>query len=657
MLYKSELQDVPSLPFPEIKRGKDYRGRHKYAVAASVVTLPHSGEVLIVDVFNWADRKFRLRFAANHENYLVAEYGLNEWSKKNPINLIDIYCASERSEDARIVREFLKPAYSSSCSSALSSVSDFIREYNAERRSRAAASKEALMEKHFAMYPNYPKNLRDYCDANVFDSYYLFISKIQPNGKRDARCSHCGKKFRIAKELKHNTATVCPKCGKPVICKGLWVRGTITEKAKVCIAANVDQQLLLRWVNVERTYSFPNYERSYCVDTYAYNLYLKSGKVYFYKLVPKPYIVGLEWYRGRLGDQCYDEAYIYADNLAEVVGNRYYKVDLQYGLSGKHPPFDFNALLNNLKNEPVAEYLFKMGLTRLASELHNFRYIPDDVSFKDLFGVGKEYVPMFREMNVSLNEVKVIKAAKCWVTADMVAQWRSLNLEHWRLNDVRELLMKMSFTRFLNYMTKQKNSLKKTGTHCLQLWLDYIRMSEALDIDLSSKSVLLPKNIKEAHDQLLEGYNAVQQAARAEQDRQAAVREMERNRIKAEKYKKACSDLYERMTFGGYSENGLTVVLPLQLEDLLREGQSLGHCVGRCGYDTNTINGISCIIFIRKEDAPETPFYTMEYDLKYKKIRQLYGKGNKAATPIVRAFAQSYVNQIEPRVQKEGKSA
>lgn len=657
MLYKSELQNVPFLPFPKIRRGKTCREPHRYAVAASLVNLPRSGKVIVVDVFTWEDKQFRMRFATDRDHYLVAEYALNEWSQKNPSNQIDIYSASERDEDAKMVREFLKAKYSYGYSSVLSQVSEFIQERNRERRWRAAGSKELLMKEHFAMYPDYPENLKDYCDVNVFDTYYLFISKIQSHGKRDARCSHCGKKFRIAKELKHNTETVCPKCGKPVTCKGLWVNGAITEKAKVCITANVEQQLLLRWVNVERTYSFPKYERSYRLDTYAYNLYLKSGKVYFYKLVSKPYMAGLDWNRGRLGDQCYDEAHIYADNLSEVFGNRYYNVDLQTGLSGKHLPFNFNALLNNLKNEPVSEYLFKMGLTRLASELHLFRYIPDDVSFKDLFGVGKEYVPMFRQMNVDLHEVKVVRMAKCWVTAEMLAQWRDLKIEQWRSDDVMKLLNRMSFTRFLNYLTKQKALLRKSGMHCLQLWLDYIHMSETLNVDLSSKSVLLPRNIKEAHDQLLDGYNAVQQAARAEQDRKWAAQEAERNKLRAENYEKALHSLYESMTFDNYTKNGLTVVLPSHLEDLLREGQSLGHCVGRCGYDTNTINGISCIIFVRKEDDPQTPFYTMEYDLKYKKIRQLYGKGNKAATPIVRAFAQSYINQIGPRVQKEEKSA
>lgn len=646
MLYKSELQNIPFLPFPKIKRGKTCRQSHQYAVAASMFNLPRSGEVLVVDVFAWEDKQFRLRFAADQENYLVAEYALNEWSKKNPSNQIDIYSSYERDEDVKMVREFLMPEYSYCCSSVLPLVSEFIQEKNRERRWKAADSKELLMRKHFTMYPDYPENLTDYCDANVFDTYYLFISKIQPHGKRDARCSHCGKKFRVAKELKHNTETVCPKCGKPVTCKGSWVNGAITEKARICIAANVDQQLLLRWVNVDRKYSFPKYERSYSLDTYAYNLYLKSGKVYFYKLVSKPYMVGLDWYRGRLGDQCFDEAYIYADNLSEVFGDRYYNVDLQAGLSGKHPPFKFNALLNNLKSEPAAEYLFKMGLTRLTSELHLFRYIPDDISFKDLFGVGKEYVPMFREMNVNLSEVKVVRMAKCWVTSEMLAQWRELDLDQWRSDDVQKLLKRISFARFLNYMTKQKALIKKTGNHCLQLWMDYIRMSENLNIDLSSKSVLLPRNIKDAHDRLLDQHNAVENE-----------KEEKANREKAQNYEKACRSLYESMTFDNYSKNGLTVVLPFHLKDLLREGQSLGHCVGRGSYDKKTINGESCIVFIRHENDPQTPFYTLEYDLKYKKIRQLYGKGNRAATPIVRAFAQSYINQIEPRIQKEEKSA
>lgn len=432
--------------------------------------------------------------------------------------------------------------------------------------------------------------------------------------------------------------------------QGYMDSGEIKEKTKICIAANVDKQLLLRWVDVVRTYEYPKYERKYNFVTYAYNLYLKGEKIYLYKLRSGFYSYGYYWWRGKLGDQCYDEAYIYANNLREVFGESYYNVDLQKGLSGRHKELEFSELLNNLKHEPVAEYLFKMGLPRLASELHKFRYVPDDTNFVDLFGVGKEYIPMFREMNVTLREVQIIKAAKCWVNQEMLLRWRALKLEYWTDSIVKEILRRVSFTRFLNYMHKQTGVIKQTGNNCVQLWRDYLHMCTGLHVDISDKSVQTPKNIKAAHDQLLEEYRVVEAQERAKKD-------MERAAALQKDYAEAINEIYSYRTMAGYKKDGLQIVLPVDVADLVREGASLGHCVGRAGYAEKTIRGESCIVFIRESTDPDKPFYTMEYDLHERRIRQLYGKGNKPATPMVRHFAEAYIKQIKVRKAQEEKTA
>lgn len=68
----------------------------------------------------------------------------------------------------------------------------------------------------------------------------------------------------------------------------------------------------------------------------AYNLHLKDGKkckTYFYKYIVTPHFYGCYgWYKGRLGDYCYDSSYVYTDNLDEVFGERYYNVNLKAGL-------------------------------------------------------------------------------------------------------------------------------------------------------------------------------------------------------------------------------------------------------------------------------------------------------------------------------------
>ena len=229
-------------------------------------------------------------------------------------------------------------------------------------------------------------------------------------------------------------------------------------------------------------------------------------------------------------------------------------------------------------------------------------------------------------------------------------RWRALKLESWKDGDVKEILNRVSFARFLNYIEKQKNIIGQTANSCVALWKDYLHMCAGLHVDISDKSVQTPKNIKVAHDQLLEEYKVVEAQERAKKD-------MERAAALQKDYAAAINEIYSYRTMADYAKNGLQIVLPVDVADLVREGASLGHCVGRAGYAERTIRGESCIVFIRESTDLDKPFYTMEYDLHDRRIRQLYGKGNKAATPAVRQFAEAYIKAIKVRKIQEEKTA
>ena len=48
------------------------------------------------------------------------------------------------------------------------------------------------------------------------------------------------------------------------------------------------------------------------------------------------------------------------------------------------------------------------------------------------------------------------------------------------------------------------------------------------------------------------------------------------------------------------------------------------------------------IFFVRKDDNPEKPYFTMEMDVSTGKIIQLYGFGDCSAPKEVRAFANAF---------------
>lgn len=639
-LYKKELAAVPPLPFPNIKRGVAFGRPNACAVTIQRLELPRSGDVLFVDVYDWTDKGPSLRFVTDGERFLTAEeFPICGWTQRDPYMMIDIYHVDEVPGDAEAVANFLNNKYRY-VSQILDLVHHFISNTRYERTQRKWKNERELREFHFRKYPELPKNLEDYCQTDVFDKYYLFFTKIQKHGKRDGFCSCCGKRFTVERGVKHNSVGVCPACGARVTLKADWFHSKIEDNAKICIAdKSANNELLLRWVEVCRTYDSPGHKRKYSFFTYAYNLYLTNGKLYFYKWLTTGFSGGYYWYRGKIGDQCDDMSYIYTDNLDEVFGDRYYNVNLKAGLAGKRSQLAFSHLLNCLKHFPVAEYLFKMGLPRLASEAAHFPNVSAKPSFSSILGVRAEYASVFRDADVSHAEVFLIRKAESWVTADMIRRFRAMNIPRHQISTCYDMLASMSFEKMVNYFTKQASVCKRTAVFCMVQWRDYCYMCRTLNIDTSSKSVRFPKNIVEAHDEL--------------SVRCTAVKNAELDPV----YRAAAECSYAKLGVQPFANNKYAIIPSWSATELVAEGTALGHCVGNGTYAKRVISGSILILFVRLAETPDKPFATLEYSIGSKSILQLYGKGNKAVSPECKRFVEGYLKNLTYGKKRKEKRA
>ena len=192
------------------------------------------------------------------------------------------------------------------------------------------------------------------------------------------------------------------------------------------------------------------------------------------------------------------------------------------------------------------------------------------------------------------------------------------------------MLEMMSFKKFLHYFEKQKQRHPKETLYRLAGWYqDYIRMSEGMQVDLSHKSVRWPKDVREAHDRILERY-----------------REKE-DKIWRENLARALEALDQGAI--EFRTKDFQIVMPTCRADFIREGQSLDHCVGRAGYFERHAKGKQMVFFIRKAEAPEVPYFTMEVDMQRIRILQLYGYHDCIAPPEVRKFANQFLRRIKPK--------
>lgn len=631
MLIKRELEQIAVQKCPDRpKKGNKY---NKYVAVVQVSRLKKSGKMLIVDVFKQMDSTLQLRFFSDGVSFLVCkEWPTEKWLKRLPGSLLDNLYADNIDADENDVKkahEILKNTQESwhYISGIKNEMDSFVRGINGKKQEQAMDRKYSKMETHFKMFPAYPDDLDEFCERNVFGYTYIFLSKIQKRKEREAVCGHCGHKFTVSKDVKPGQSGICPECNINARYRAMWTSGHREDKEKICIAHKVQDQLLIRWTNIIRTFDDAKY-KYYFYDYYR-NLYLHSPKgpviyAYDYKQVMS---WGTNWYRQKNGIVHRGKSYVYANNLREVFGDTYYHVDLEAGLknAGK---LSFVSLLNNLKNIPAAEYLFKMGMSVLAAGISKNDFI-NGTGFSKVLGISKQYLPLYRKFNVSPLEHRIIKASKSWVNESSFEKLRLLEPESTDRDDILDILETMSFERFANYFSKQKEANgKKKLQYSLTLYKDYLSMSESLKVDMSRKSVRFPRNIKEAHDLILPRFNKV------------------KHEVEDGNFKQAVEKLYQGMK--EYAKGNYCIVFPSLRSDLITEGQSLNHCVGNDSYYKNHIAGTEMIFFVRMALEPEKPYFTMEIDMRELKIMQLYGFGDRSVPPEVRKFANEFLRKLKP---------
>lgn len=101
-------------------------------------------------------------------------------------------------------------------------------------------------------------------------------------------------------------------------------------------------------------------------------------------------------------------------------------------------------------------------------------------------------------------------------------------------------------------------------------------------------------------------------------------------------------------------EAGMMIRPAESTAELVFEGKKLHHCVGT--YAKSVARGESAIFFIRRTDAPDVPFFTLEY--KDGKVAQNRGDHNRDRTPEVKGFEAAWLAHLrELRRQSERRTA
>ncbi|EJW13911.1 PcfJ domain-containing protein [Paenibacillus alvei] len=161
-----------------------------------------------------------------------------------------------------------------------------------------------------------------------------------------------------------------------------------------------------------------------------------------------------------------------------------------------------------------------------------------------------------------------------------------------------------------------------SSSTALSQYSDYIRMATEMGYERFDR---YPKFLRTYHDIVARNY-----------------------KVKLnEEEQKQWDEVCEGNTVFKYAMDGYRIFTPMKTEELVREGNVLGHCVG--SYVGKVRQGTSVIAFLRDADDIEKPLVTIE--IQGKSIIQAKAKMNNPPTREQKDFIEKFAKKFELEIK------
>ena len=517
-----------------------------------------------------------------------------------------------------------------------------------DRHNRELSHTNQMME----LVPDVPEGFDEWIhDCAMREHRYLVYDGNSKIRMREAFCTECGSHMEIDSKnvrLRMNEWGECPCCGSTVRMKTIkrWHTNEYASKFAALAQKLEDGTVLIRCFNT--SYNFE--KRS--GDLLRLNI---TKKVHRYE-VARVFINGHRWEsfeyaeykQSRKTCWCPDtgqidcgQCVLWTRNLRETLSETPYRYSGLEVLQDKEfgrqiPIFKY---LRTYEKCPKLEMIVKAGLTKLALEItrdyhwNGSNYIPTELK-----KLSKPHMRMLRNLNGGHGMIKVIRELEL-LNSDTTEDALQKFLDVFGSNNslVRRLVFaEVSLPKFTNYVMKQIGNRRKTrpdqdrASNFVHDWNDYIGWCEALGYNIRDPYVLLPPDLTKAHDRVNEEYKRMK-----DEQLRKAQEKMEKDVARLMKELSASDPMHMK-------SKKLMIMLPETVDDLKQEGQTLHHCVAN--YAERVAAGKTLILFVRKTDHPDEPYFTMEW--RDQKVIQCRGMRNCDMTPEVKAFVTAFEKKM-----------
>lgn len=685
---------LKSIPVPDVDtesiRNKAMEVKGKRGIIATQKKKVEEEETLILNVYQVSGRSKRdisllFRVFCQRDDYITLEVDCDKWRTGALLNLVcrdsgwceywwsyehlEFLSDSDAKRAENTFRKWKKDNTDCGKRPAFTMLHRYQEDIKAARLAKKHKKETDVVDFHMDKFGDIPDDYQQWTEKVLFeeDNYMFYNRKT-----KKAYCTKCGWDFDIEEDgkrlsnkigiwytnatpIKHNMDTMCPYCNSFLLAKSENMsRGQLTSIRWSVLVQSYGEEVLVRYFCHVKDFSNedyrkPNYYRSEqfrsvhskekSID-FEWNKFKQTGKVrwiyqrenYCSYWSPSEYVLPrtVMLYNTQLHKDLQGTCMKYscAEEFFDWLAER--NKDPRYHTSA----WIVDRYFNSYRKYPWIEQLIKCGFIALADEMITNRTI-DKSNIKmgrticDTLGISKNMFHILRnQREARYRDIEIMKYYREKYGRDI------LERDFDRLKYVQDDGWSDMYKKFIDFM--EYTTLHKLQSYMVKQkilhendYFDYGNWLLEMGYDMKNEFNLFPKNFKKTHDDMSKQYIRFK-------DKQAREATNRFNRL-LKKLKNETAEV-EAMNLNA---EGMFIRLPNKLDELKTEGEALHHCVGT--YMEKVRKGEMMIFFIRKEEEPDKPFYTLEWKGRVVQCRGLH---NCDMTPKVKAFVQIFQEKM-----------
>ena len=255
-----------------------------------------------------------------------------------------------------------------------------------------------------------------------------------------------------------------------------------------------------------------------------------------------------------------------------------------------------------LSRSPYLEQLVKAGLGSVVKQFMEKKITIDykkSDSLGHALGIDKFRLDRLRKNNgdhLFLQWLRYEKKHEQVIKDDVITWLAQAEISP---EQVTFILNRMRPEQIKNYLKKQSANSRKTPKELVDTWKDYLGMALRLGMDVNDAIVFRVNKLEKRHNEVVQMIK----------DKGLALKACEIVQ-KFPDIDSICQSLKSMNTSTKFQ-----IVAPQRVEDILEEGSELKHCItGKDTYYERIAKRESYLLFLRKIEAPEKPYYTLEVE-------------------------------------------